>query len=100
MTCKKKTEEIIRFLTENHLWFYGGHPFDYAIIDNLLVVAGLIDGATCLRAWRMDDLPKWFDAAQKMKQESTDCDWQSCLWETVPDEVKLTADLTAAKATS
>lgn len=87
----KKVAAIVQFLTESHLFAFGGYPHDYMIIDDKwLVVADLDDGKernrTSLYALKLSTVVKWYDEAVREWDDSRDCweDFSEPIAETKP----------------
>jgi hypothetical protein len=58
-------DDLLEYITESHLRYDGGYPFDSIWIGDLLVVAKLnYDGATRIQTYGRHDLIKWLDEAE------------------------------------
>lgn len=78
MTKSKKTERVIEWLTESHVWGDGGYPYAHATHAGKLFVATLLgDNETGLDEYDLEELPSWYDrAAAYLKQEGLDPSWR------------------------
>jgi len=63
-------DDIIEFLTEDHLSIFGGYPHDYDWIGDTLVVADLDDAKdrhrTMLRKWSSKAIDEWVRDANRL----------------------------------
>lgn len=77
---KRKTERVIQFLCEEHLWIYGGYPYDSCVLADQVVIASLDDAKernrTSLEFFSLSLLNDWYDRAREyIKQNKLSAKW-------------------------
>jgi hypothetical protein len=82
-------DTIVTWLTERHLEYDGGYPYDYEWIGDTLAIAGLDGGkennATTLIVLKRSDILRWHKAALAILPEVDDMN--EALSETAPEHV-------------
>ena len=81
LSNEEKTQRVVRYLTESHLFVHGGYPYDYILQDDVLFIASLDDGKERARTealvYSLADLSDWYDRAAEYIRQSDDLfdDW-------------------------
>jgi len=80
MTTEEKKRRVIRWLTESHIFVWGGYPHDWEEHAGKLFVADLNDCKervqTQILSFDLADLPVWYDrAAEYIKDNHINCPW-------------------------
>lgn len=81
MTDQEKLDRVIEYLTESHLEFHGGYPYDHGIIEDAqtVIVASLDDSKdrlrTQLETYFIPDLMVWFDEAAEIMRGDPECEF-------------------------
>jgi len=91
---KAKREKIIEVLTEGHLEFGEGYPYDWQVLeDGTLVIASIDhDDSSCLEVYPKLYVELWLEAMQDMIddpdcfEEREERDWHFFVHESRPEQ--------------
>jgi hypothetical protein len=85
---EQRLDELIEFLTEDHLDTVGGYPYDYCWLEDKLIVAGLDAGKeynrTQVEIYDRKQLLAWHKRAERFakKYPEEKENKATCFWET------------------